>query len=79
MLYECKRVLAPGGAFMLVTYGDPSTRLGYLEVFDWHSIQVSERVTARSRETDAPRSRWGVSQSRVLHSRIIYPAAFRPS
>eukprot|EP00877_Chromochloris_zofingiensis_P004049 jgi/Chrzof1/13645/Cz08g06020.t1 len=37
MLLEVARVLKPGGTFMLITYGDPSTRLPHLEnpVYQW--------------------------------------------
>ncbi|KAG2436046.1 hypothetical protein HYH02_011757 [Chlamydomonas schloesseri] len=36
MVMESYRVLKPGGALMLVTYGDPLSRLPYLnEVLDW--------------------------------------------
>lgn len=30
-----RRVLRPGGTLMLVTYGDPTSRLPYLEQQDW--------------------------------------------
>ncbi|EFJ43782.1 hypothetical protein VOLCADRAFT_65458, partial [Volvox carteri f. nagariensis] len=39
MLAECFRVLKPGFAFMLVTYGDPASRLPYLEeVVGWDIV-----------------------------------------
>ena len=37
MLAECQRVLRPGGCLLVITYGQPSSRLTYLEqrVYDW--------------------------------------------
>lgn len=31
MLYECHRVLKPGGVLIVITYGQPPSRLNYLE------------------------------------------------
>ena len=37
MLSECQRVLRPGGCLLVITYGQPSSRLTYLEqrAYDW--------------------------------------------
>jgi len=37
MLSECQRVLRPGGCLLVITYGQPSSRLSYLEqrAYDW--------------------------------------------
>ena len=37
MLSECQRVLRPGGCLLVITYGQPSSRLTYLEqrYYDW--------------------------------------------
>ena len=37
MLSECQRVLKPGGCLLIITYGQPSSRLTYLEqrAYDW--------------------------------------------
>ncbi|KXZ47786.1 hypothetical protein GPECTOR_33g668 [Gonium pectorale] len=40
MLKECFRVLRPGCCFMLVSYGDPSSRLPYLEALTGWDITV---------------------------------------
>lgn len=49
MLLECCRVLGPMGALMVITYGDPSARLQYLnqEVFGW-SVEVGAPAGHRS-------------------------------
>ena len=37
MLAECQRVLRPGGSLLIITYGQPSSRLTYLEQrsYEW--------------------------------------------
>ena len=37
MLAECQRVLRPGGCLLVITYGQPSSRLTYLEQrsYEW--------------------------------------------
>jgi SAM-dependent methyltransferase len=43
MVYECHRVLEPGGVMLEISYGRPSRRLPYLQLpppFEWASITV---------------------------------------
>ncbi|GFR49716.1 hypothetical protein Agub_g11870, partial [Astrephomene gubernaculifera] len=55
MIRECYRVLKPGASLMLVTYGDPSSRLPYLaEVVGWdvtvYALTKQEVVEAEDAE-----------------------------
>jgi len=42
MMAEIYRVLAPGGHYMVITYGDPDYRKKYLETQPWTSISVDK-------------------------------------
>ena len=42
MMSEVFRVLAPGGHYMVITYGDPDVRKKYLETQPWSSISVDK-------------------------------------
>ena len=42
MMAEVFRVLAPGGHYMVITYGDPEYRKKYLETQPWASLTVDK-------------------------------------
>ncbi|KAH7292996.1 hypothetical protein KP509_28G007300 [Ceratopteris richardii] len=44
MLEEVRRVLKPGGGYMLITYGDPRSRMPHLKTHDSNSWTVSLHV-----------------------------------
>ena len=42
MMSEIYRLLAPGGHYMVITYGDPEVRKKYLETQQWASLSVDK-------------------------------------
>ena len=42
MISEMFRLLAPGGHYMVITYGDPDVRKKYLETQQWASLSVDK-------------------------------------
>ena len=42
MMGEVYRVLAPGGHYMCISYGDPETRKKYIETQPWESVKVDK-------------------------------------
>ena len=42
MMSEMFRLLAPGGHYMVITYGDPDVRKKYLETQQWASLSVDK-------------------------------------
>ena len=42
MMAEIHRLLAPGGHYMVITYGDPDVRKKYLETQQWASLTVDK-------------------------------------
>ena len=42
MLNEIHRILAPGGRYICITYGDPEHRKKYFENLQWSSLSVDK-------------------------------------
>ena len=42
MIEEVFRILAPGGHYMVISYGDPDVRKKYLETQPWSSLSVDK-------------------------------------
>ena len=42
MMSEVFRILAPGGHYLVITYGDPEVRKKYLETQPWSSLSVDK-------------------------------------
>ena len=53
MLSECQRVLRPGGCLLCITYGQPSSRLSYLEQRSYEWDVSYETLAARDTCTSA--------------------------